>query len=152
MEKERMMKGTFEIISVNISEIKGEPKRPVPQIAVRKDHGIEGDAHAGDWHRQVSLLAMEDIERMREKLASLAPGDFAENITTRGIDLASLPVGVRLYIGDVELEVTQIGKTCHSGCAILEQTGECIMPKRGIFARVLKGGEITNEDTGSYDI
>lgn len=146
------MKGTFEIVSLNISGNKGEPKRPVRSVLVRKDHGLDGDAHAGDWHRQVSLLAMEDIEHMKEKLKSLEPGDFAENITTRGIDLASLPVGTRLCIGEVELEVTQIGKTCHKGCAILEQTGECIMPKRGIFARVLKGGEITNEDSGSYDI
>jgi len=146
------MKGTFEIVSVNISGNKGEPKRPVQRVSVRQNHGLEGDAHAGGWHRQVSLLAMEDIELMREKLPSLAPGDFAENITTRGIDLASLPIEARLCIGEVELEVTQIGKTCHSGCSIFEQAGECIMPKRGIFARVLKGGEMTNEDTGSYDI
>lgn len=147
-----MTKGTFEIVSLNISEEKGEPKRPVRSAVVKKSHGIEGDAHAGDWHRQISLLAMEDIERMKEKLASLEPGDFAENITTRGIELSSLPIGTRLSIGEVELEVTQIGKTCHKGCAILEQTGECVMPNRGIFAMVLKGGEITNEDTGSYDI
>ena len=147
-----MDRKSFEIVSLNISSEKGEPKRPVPRALLRADHGIEGDAHAGDWHRQVSLLAMEDIERMRKKLSSLEPGDFAENITTRGIDLASLPIGTRLSIGDVELEVTQIGKACHKGCAILEQTGECVMPKRGIFAKVLKGGEITNEDTGSYDI
>jgi MOSC domain-containing protein YiiM len=147
-----MMKGMFRIISLNISGRKGEPKRPVPRVTMRRDHGIEGDAHAGDWHRQVSLLAVEDIERMKEKLPTLVPGDFAENITTRGIDLASLPIGTRLSIGAVELEVTQIGKACHKGCAILEQTGECVMPKRGVFARVLKGGEITNEDSGSYDI
>ena len=146
------MKRTFRVVSVNISGRKGEPKRPVPRALVRLDHGIEGDAHAGGWHRQVSLLAEEDIERMKEKLPSLGPGDFAENITTRGIDLPSLPVGARLSIGSVELEVTQIGKACHRGCAILEQTGECVMPKRGIFARVLQGGEITSEDTGSYDI
>jgi len=146
------MKKTFRIVSINISAEKGEPKRPVPRALLRKDHGIEGDAHAGDRHRQVSLLAEEDIERMKEKLHSLGPGDFAENITTRGVVLASLPVGTRLSIGVAELEVTQIGKACHKGCAILEQAGECIMPKRGIFARVLKGGEITNEDTGSYDI
>lgn len=147
-----MTKSTFHIISINISEKKGEPKRPVRKVTLRRNHGIEGDAHAGDWHRQVSLLAVEDIEGMMEKLPSLRPGDFAENITTRGIDLASLPIGTRLSIGAVELEVTQVGKACHKGCAILEQTGECIMPKRGIFAKVLKGGEMTNEDTGSYDI
>ena len=135
-----------------MSDKKGVQKRPVPSASFRAGHGIEGDAHAGDWHRQVSLLAEEDIERMKAKLPSLGPGDFAENITTRGVELASLPVGTRLSIGVTELEVTQIGKACHKGCAILEQTGECVMPKRGIFARVLKGGEITNEDTGSYDI
>ncbi len=147
-----MAEKTFQIVSLNVSKGKGEPKCAVPKVIMKKNHGIEGDAHAGDWHRQVSLLAVEDIERMREKLATLRPGDFAENITTRGIDLASLPIGTRLSIGAVELEVTQIGKACHKGCAILEQTGECIMPKRGIFAKVLRGGEITNEDTGSYDI
>ena len=143
---------TFEIVSLNISEGKGEPKVAVPKAVLKQNHGIEGDAHAGDWHRQVSLLAVEDIERMRVKLPSLRPGDFAENITTRGVDLPSLPVGTRLSIGPVELEVTQIGKACHKGCAILEQTGECVMPKRGIFVKVLRGGEITNKDTGSYDI
>ena len=146
------MKETFEIVSLNISEEKGEQKSPVNKITVRKDHGIEGDAHAGDWHRQVSLLAEEEIEKMREKLPALEPGDFAENITTRGIDLPSLPVGARLLIGEVELEVTQIGKTCHRGCAIMEQVGECVMPTKGIFARVTKGGEISLEDTGSYNI
>ena len=147
-----MTRKNFEIISLNISEGKGEPKKPVRRVTVREDHGFEGDAHAGDWHRQVSLLAIEDIDRMKEKLPSLSPGDFAENITTRGVDLASLPIGTKLSIGDVELEVTQIGKACHKGCAILEKTGECVMPKRGIFAKVLKGGEPTDEDTGSYDI
>lgn len=146
------MTRTFRVVSINISRRKGEPKKPVPRALVRRDHGMEGDAHAGGWRRQVSLLAEEDIERMREKLPSLGPGDFAENITTRGIDLPSIPIGTRLSIGSVVLEVTQIGKACHRGCAILEQTGECVMPRRGIFARVLQGGEITNEDTGSYDI
>jgi molybdopterin adenylyltransferase len=146
------MKNSFEIVSLNVSKEKGETKRPVEKLTLRKDHGIEGDAHAGSWHRQVSLLAVEDIEGMIEKLPSVAPGDFAENITTRGIDLSALPIGTKLKIGPVELEVTQIGKACHRGCAILEKAGECIMPKRGIFARVLKGGEITDEDTGSYVI
>lgn len=147
-----MAERSFEIVSLNTSEEKGGPKSPVRRVTLRKDHGLEGDAHAGGWHRQVSLLAVEDIERMRERLPSLEPGDFAENVTTRGIDLASLPVGTILSIGEAVLEVTQIGKACHRGCAILEKTGECVMPKRGVFARVLKGGEITNEDTGSYDI
>ena len=146
------MRKKFEIVSLNISEKKGEAKRPVDGINLRVGHGIEGDAHAGDWHRQVSLLAEEEIEGMREKLPTLGPGDFAENITTRGIDLPSLPVGTNLVIGTVELEVTQIGKACHKGCAIMEQVGECVMPEKGIFAEVTKGGGITLEDTGSYDI
>ena len=143
---------TFEVVSLNISEERGRTKKPVKKITVKENHGILGDAHAGERQRQVSLLAMEDIEYMQKKLESIRPGDFAENITTRGIDLPSLPVGTRLFIGDVELVVTQIGKTCHKGCEILRKTGECIMPDRGIFAKVLKGGEITDESTGSYDI
>ena len=146
------MKREFEIVSLNISDEKGEKKRPVDSIRLRGGHGIEGDAHAGDWHRQVSLLAEEDIDHMRERLPDLMPGDFAENITTRGVDLPSLPVGTRLVRGDVELEITQIGKECHDGCAIMEQAGECVMPKKGIFAKVIKGGEIRREDTGLYDI
>ena len=105
-----------------------------------------------NWHRQVSLLAIEDIDKMRDKFDALKPGDFAENITTKGIELCALPVGTKLYIGDVELEVTQIGKECHKGCAILKQIGDCIMPRRGIFAKVIKGGEINNESIGTYDI
>ena len=142
----------FEVVSVNVSEKAGVVKQPVPKIALKVNHGIVGDAHARDWHRQVSLLAIEDIDIMRKKLASLKPGDFAENITTRGVELYSLPIGTKLYIGDVELEVTQIGKECHAGCAILKQVGDCIMPRRGIFTKVIKGGEISNENTGTYDI
>lgn len=142
---------TFSIVSLNISEETGVVKEPVSVITVKKDHGIIGDAHAGDWHRQVSLLAMEDVEAMQKKLSTIKPGDFAENITTRGIDLAALPIGSKLRIGEVELEVTQIGKKCHKGCAILEQTGDCIMPRRGIFTKVLKGGEIDNESIGTYN-
>jgi MOSC domain-containing protein YiiM len=100
----------------------------------------------------VSLLADEDIETMRAKLDTIAPGDFAENITTRGIDLAALPVGTRLMIGEAVLEISQIGKQCHSGCAIREKTGDCVMPRKGVFAVVVEGGEITDEDTGRYDI
>ncbi len=146
------MTKSFEILSLNISKEKGTPKTPVPRMVLIPDQGIEGDAHAGPGDRQVSLLADEDIDTMREKLDSLVPGDFAENITTRGIDLPSLPVGTRLYIGGAVLEISQIGKECHSGCAIREKTGDCVMPQRGVFARVVEGGEITDEDTGSYDI
>ncbi len=142
----------FSIVSLNISVKKGIPKTPVEKIVLKENWGIEGDAHAGEWHRQVSLLAMEDVKWMQKKLDTIKPGDFAENITTRGIELASLPIGTRLTIDDAELEVTQIGKECHSGCAIFQKVGDCIMPRRGIFAKVLKGGEITNESTGTYDI
>ena len=146
------MTRSFEILSLNISGDKGMPKSPVPSLVFIADHGIEGDAHAGPGKRQVSLLADEDIETIREKLDTIAPGDFAENITTRGIDLASLPLGTRLTIGDVVLEISQIGKECHSGCTIREKTGDCVMPRRGIFAVVVEGGEITDEDTGRYGI
>ena len=146
------MKKSFEILSLNISKEKGTAKSPVPHLVFIADKGIEGDAHAGPGKRQVSLLADEDIETMRERLATLVPGDFAENITTRGIDLASLPLGTRLTIGEVVLEISQIGKECHSGCAIREKTGDCVMPRRGVFAIVVEGGEITDEDTGRYDI
>ena len=146
------MTKSFEILSLNISKEKGIAKSPVPRLVFVADHGIEGDAHAGPGRRQVSLLADEDIETMRKKLKTLSPGDFAENITTRGIDLASLPVGTRLFIGDSILEISQIGKECHSGCAIREKTGDCVMPRRGVFAVVVEGGEITDEDTGRYDI
>ena len=134
---------TGKVISLNISRKKGVNKEPVTEARLIVDHGMEGDAHAGKWHRQVSLLASEDIDYMKSKGLDLVPGDFAENITTSGIDLSSLPVGTRLVIGEVELEVTQIGKKCHQGCAIFQQVGDCIMPKKGIFTRVIKPGTIT---------
>ena len=146
------MTGRFEILSLNISKEKGTAKRPVRKLRFVAGQGIEGDAHAGPGNRQVSLLADEDIDTMRARLDSLAPGDFAENITTRGIDLPSLPLGTKLRIGDAVLEISQIGKECHSGCAIREKTGDCVMPRRGVFAKVIEGGEITDEDTGRYDI
>lgn len=130
------------IIAISISDRKGIPKRNVPEIMVIAEHGLEGDAHAGAWHRQVSLLADESIDKMRALGLAVHPGAFAENLTTRGIDLPALPVGARLTIGPAELEVTQIGKECHSRCAIFEQVGDCVMPREGIFARVLKGGLI----------
>lgn len=142
----------FKIRSLNISEEKGVIKNPVENLTVKPDYGIVGDAHAANWHRQISLLAIEDINKMKEKLSSIKPGDFAENITTEGIDLPALPVGTKLTIDEVVLEVTQIGKECHRGCEIREKTGDCIMPRRGIFTKVLKGGEITNESIGSYNI
>ena len=141
---------TFTIVSVNISDRKGIPKKPVDRIFLKKKLGIEGDAHAGDWHRQVSLLAREDIDFMNRKGAGVACGDFAGNITTRGIVLHQLPVGTRLKIGSALLEVTQIGKECHQGCAIMQQVGDCIMPKRGIFAKVIEEGEVSSEHIGYY--
>lgn len=143
---------TFSIVSLNISTERGMVKTPVNTITLQEDYGIVGDAHADNWHRQVSLLAMEDVEVMQQKLDTIRPGDFAENITTRGIELASLPIGTQFTIGDAVLEVTQIGKACHQGCEIFQKIGDCIMPKRGIFTRVLKGGEITHESIGTYNI
>jgi MOSC domain-containing protein YiiM len=140
----------FEIVSLNVSEAKGLPKRPVEKVRLVENHGIEGDAHAGPWHRQVSLLASEDVALMQAKGADVDYGDFAENITTSGIELFSLPVGSQLKIGDALLEVTQIGKECHKGCAIMQKVGDCIMPRRGIFAKVIIGGEVTRESTGTY--
>ena len=136
------------IVSINISKRKGEPKVPVPQAQVRENYGLEGDVHAGPWHGQVSLLAQESIDRMIALGASdLTPGDFAENITTQGITLHTLPVGTRLRLGTCEAEVTQIGKQCHQHCAIFQKLGTCIMPREGIFVRILKGGELHPGDS-----
>lgn len=132
-----------EVVAVCISVNKGERKTPVDAIELRGNHGIVGDAHAGEWHRQVSLLASESIAKMQALGLDVTSGDFAENITTRGIDLVALPLGTRLALGEVLLEVTQIGKECHTRCAIYYQAGDCVMPKEGIFTRVLHGGIIT---------
>jgi cyclic pyranopterin phosphate synthase len=135
------------VVSVNVSHRKGVKKSSVDEALLTPDHGIEDDAHAGDWHRQVSLLASESIDKMRRKGLELDPGDFAENITTRDIDLVSLPVGSRVRIGEeVLLEVSQIGKECHERCAIYYQAGDCVMPREGIFAKVLKGGRVKKGD------
>ena len=131
------------VLAVCTSLNKGERKKPVPSVELVVEHGIAGDAHAGDWRRQVSLLAQESIDKMRAMGLSVSAGDFAENITTTGIDLVSLPIGSRLSLGPVLLEVTQIGKECHTRCAIFYQAGDCVMPKEGIFARVLTGGVVT---------
>jgi MOSC domain-containing protein YiiM len=131
------------ILSVNLSKKKSVRKEPVGEGVVKKDHGFIGDAHAGDWHRQVSLLAMESIEKMKKMGLDVSPGDFAENITTLGIDLLSLPLGAKLKIGEeVVLEISQKGKECHAKCAIFRQVGECVMPAEGIFGRVLRGGKV----------
>jgi MOSC domain-containing protein YiiM len=134
------------VLAVCISEKKGERKKPVETVELREDHGIVGDAHAGDWHRQVSLLAQESIDKMRALGLDVNAGDFAENITTVGIDLVSLPIGSRLQIGEALLEVTQIGKECHTRCAIFYQAGDCVMPKEGIFVKVMVGAAVRPGD------
>lgn len=134
------------VIATCISEKKGERKTPVEAVTLRENHGIVGDAHAGDWHRQVSLLAEESIEKMRRLGLDVDSGDFAENITTSGIELVSLPIGTRLQVGETLLEVTQIGKECHTRCAIFYQAGDCVMPKEGIFAKVITGGTVRPQD------
>lgn len=135
-----------EVIAVCVSEEKGTSKRNVGRAVLRPDWGVEGDAHAGPWHRQVSLLAWESIERMRQRGLDVREGSFAENITTRGIDLHTLPVGIRLRIGQALVEVTQIGKLCHTKCAVFRAVGDCVMPREGIFVRVLEGGEVAVGD------
>jgi MOSC domain-containing protein YiiM len=134
------------VLAVCISEKKGERKTPVAEVELRENHGIVGDAHAGDWHRQVSLLAQESIDKMRALGLDVKAGDFAENITTLGIDLVALPIGARLQVGETLLEVTQIGKECHTRCAIFYQAGDCVMPKEGIFVKVINGGTIKPGD------
>jgi len=136
------------VISVNISDKKGVRKKPVEEVTLLENYGIEGDAHASsEWHRQVSLLAMESISKMQYMGLDVVPGDFAENITTEGINLIKLPVGAKFTIGkNVEVEVTQIGKECHTRCAIYYQAGDCVMPKEGIFVKVLKGGKVKKGD------
>ena len=136
------------VVAVNISEKKKTPKKTIPEGRLIENFGLEGDAHAGKWHRQVSLLAKESIEKAKGmRTDGLCHGMFAENITTQGIELHTLPIGTKLKIGDEALiEITQIGKECHDGCAIRELVGQCIMPKEGIFGIVLKGGTIKEND------
>lgn len=131
------------IVAVSISEKKGTKKHNVKSATLKSDFGILGDAHAGEKLRQVSLLARESIEKMKAKGLAVGPGDFAENITTQDIDLLNLKIGIKLRLAqDIILEITQIGKVCHSKCNIYYQAGDCVMPKEGIFARVLKGGTV----------
>jgi MOSC domain-containing protein YiiM len=130
------------VAAISVSEKKGTQKQNTHSAVLREAWGIEGDAHAGDWHRQVSLLAVESIEKIRARGLAVDPGAFAENITTSGVDLVSMSTGDRISIGETELEITQIGKECHTRCAIYYQAGDCVMPREGIFARVLRGGVI----------
>lgn len=135
------------ILSINISKEKGVVKVPVESAELKVDHGIVGDAHAGNWHRQISLLGQESIDKMKQGKFDLKSGDFAENITTSDIELFTLPIGTRLKMGECEVEVTQIGKKCHSGCAIKQTTGDCIMPREGIFVKVIVPGTINIGDS-----
>jgi len=133
--------------AVCVSEKKGEQKMPVPSVLLKEDHGIVGDAHAGNWHRQVSLLGYESIQKVQAAMPyPLTDGAFAENIVTQGITLYTLPIGTKLRIGESLCEVTQIGKECHHGCAIRELAGDCVMPREGIFVKVLKGGIVRGGD------
>lgn len=135
------------IVAVSISQKKGEKKTNVAKARLLIDHGLDQDAHAGEWHRQVSLLDMESVTRIRDKGLDVEPGNFAENITTQGIRLWELPVGTKMQLGsEVLVEVTQIGKECHNRCAIFHQVGDCVMPREGIFAKVVKEGTIRPGD------
>lgn len=144
-KKYKMLKG--KVIAINISEAKGVPKNSIEEGLFIEEHGLENDAHAGKWHRQVSLLANESVDTMRALgIEGLCTGKFAENLTTEGLKLWEIPVGTKLQIGESIQEVTQIGKECHAGCAIKQQVGKCIMPTQGIFTRVLKTGKVVVGD------
>ncbi len=141
------VKRMAKVLAVCISLKKGEQKKEIPFAECVVDFGIKGDAHGGNWHRQISLLAKESVDEMRARGLTLINGDFAENIVTEGIDLKGLPVGTRLLVGSkVVLEVTQIGKECHSGCVIMQKAGKCVMPTDGIFAKVIVGGVVKGDD------
>ena len=134
------------VIAVCLSEKKGTAKKDAGRVELLVQHGLKGDAHAGDWHRQISLLSLQKIEAFRAKGAEIDYGAFGENIVVDGIDFASLPVGTKFRCNDALLEMTQIGKECHSHCEIYKRMGDCIMPREGVFARVLQGGCIKNGD------
>ncbi len=138
------MNGT--IVAVCLSEKKGERKKPAESATLRENHGLVGDAHAGEGERQVSLLAEESIRKMQAMGLDVGAGDFAENITTRGVELPALPIGTQLAVGEAVLRVTKIGKECHTRCAIYFQAGDCVMPREGIFAVVLRGGTVRTGD------
>ncbi|MEA5009229.1 MOSC domain-containing protein [Clostridium tyrobutyricum] len=135
------------VLAVNISEKKGVVKHPIEKGYFKENYGLSGDAHAGNWHRQVSLLAQESIDKMKASgVKGLSSGKFAENLTTEGVILYELPVGTKIKVGEALMEVTQIGKECHKGCAIKNLVGDCIMPREGIFAKVLNSGWIKPQD------
>jgi MOSC domain-containing protein YiiM len=152
MMKNNTQKESAKIVAVSVSLKKGVKKTNIRSGILVQNHGLENDAHAGDWHRQVSLLAMESIDKIRAKGLEVGPGDFAENITTEGIRLWELPVGTRMKLGgDALVEVTQIGKECHDRCAIFHQVGDCVMPREGIFVRIIAEGEIKPGDFITYE-
>lgn len=134
------------VVAVSLGSRKGEKKRPVPSAVLVEDHGVQGDAHAGAGERQVSLLARESIDTMRGKGLDVGPGDFAENITVEGLDVPNLRAGEKLRVGEALLEITRVGKECHDRCAIYIQAGDCVMPREGVFARVLRGGKVSPGD------
>ncbi len=137
----------MKVVSIAVSKKKGTRKTLVDHAVIIKNHGLEGDAHAGPWHRQVSFLARESIDRARAQGLDVSFGDFAENIATKGVDWKNLPVGTKVKLGaSVVVEVSQIGKTCHNKCAIYYKAGDCIMPKEGVFARVISGGSLACGD------
>lgn len=136
-----------EVVAVCISEKRGTKKHTVPYIELKINHGIVSDAHAGDWHRQVSLLSVESVDKMRTDTLNFGPGDFAENILTKGLELFTLPVGTLLSVGETILEITQIGKKCHNDCEIKKLVGTCVMPTEGIFAKVIKEGRVYPHDS-----
>jgi MOSC domain-containing protein YiiM len=142
----------MKIVSISTSKKKGTRKGAVDEAYLKKAHGLEGDAHAGTWHRQVSFLASEEIDKARQKGLEVTFGDFAENIATTGVDWKNVPVGTRIRLGeDALVEITQIGKECHNRCAIYYKAGDCIMPREGVFARVLEEGKIRCGDPISID-
>ena len=147
MSEKEMIAGTGRILAICVSPEKGTLKTEVPEARLIEDWGIETDAHAGKWHRQLSMLAVEKIEEFRKKGADVDFGAFGENLVVEGFDLRALPVGTRFRVGEALLEMTQIGKECHTSCAIRKMTGDCIMPREGVFAKVLKGGVIRKGDT-----
>ncbi len=151
-EKRKGERMNFTIDSINISERKGVQKKPIEVAECIENHGIKGDAHAGKWHRQISFLSGEAADTMRARAGELKikNGDFGENVVTRGIDWTTVSVGGKVIIGDVQMEITQIGKECHTRCAIYDAVGDCIMPRQGVFAKVIKGGTIHAGDSGYY--
>lgn len=134
------------VLSVNVSKVKGVKKIPQEQITLVENHGVLNDAHAGNWHRQVSMLSKSSIDKARSWGIDVSFGGFAENITVDGVDVWKLPIGTKVYINDAVLEVTQVGKECHDRCAIARMVGKCVMPTEGIFLRVLKGGTVKPND------